>query len=477
MRWIRTSQVAVAAVAVLAAALLARSADDQRLAVFAPQARYTVPVVEREGTAYVPVLELVEPLAATQTRVESDKIRIRAGKVEAEFRPGRTRAKIGRGELELGAKVVVEGDRVLVPLHTVPLLLSRLLGVGSDLHERARRLLIEGAAIRFNAALRKGDPPALVLNFTAPVNPMVSTEPGKLRLTFARDAVVSGTETLRFDDAPITGASYREAGGQAEFEVTAKAPLTAEFADGGKTIVITALPVAATSAPAPADSAAAPAQAPAPGEQPGAPPVPMFTGQPRHRFLIVIDAAHGGDDPGAKLSDKLLEKDVTLAFARRLRAALAERGINAQLVRDGDTTLSYEQRAAAANGAHATVYVGVHAGTPGSSARLYTSLLPEAQLQPAAFQPWNSAQAAYLLPSRIVAQAAVEEFGKRKLPVVLMPANIRPLSSVAAAAIAVELAPPHGEADRIASGRFQEPLATALAAAIANAREPLERPR
>src|SRR5437667_11561981 len=71
------------------------------------------------------------------------------------------------------------------------------------------------------------------------------------------------------------------------------------------------------------------------------PPVPAAP-------IIMIDAAHGGTESGAVLAPDVLEKDVTLAFSRRLRQDLLSRGLQAKLVRDGDMLLSTDQRAAIA---------------------------------------------------------------------------------------------------------------------------------
>src|SRR5439155_4350561 len=84
-----------------------------------------------------------------------------------------------------------------------------------------------------------------------------------------------------------------------------------------------------TTAPSPpATSSGAPeSQTPVP---PPAAPTPV----------ILIDAAHGGTESGAVLGPDNLEKDVTLAFARRLRQALMSRGLQVRLLRDSDTSLS-----------------------------------------------------------------------------------------------------------------------------------------
>jgi N-acetylmuramoyl-L-alanine amidase len=457
------------------------SADERRLSVFSPQGNYAVATLEREGRAYIGLQELLEPLAHPEIQHEGGRIRVRVGQVEAELRAGKSKAKIGRGEMDLGAKVLVEDGRVYVPLRGAPAVLSRLAGMASELHESSRRLIVGGAAVRFTAELRHGETPALVLNFSAPVNPSIATEPGRLRLVFTRDALTSASENFKFDEPSIPSASYSESGGAAEIDVHARVPLMANFSDGGRTITITAAPGGAQPVSAQGPQAGAPAGEQPPGAETPLPtgnaPTPMVAGQPRQRYLVVIDAAHGGADPGAKLKDGLEEKEVALAFARRLRAALADRGVAAHLLRDGDSALTNEQRAAAANSMHATIFVTVHAGTPGTGVRLYTSMQPEAENRPAAFYPWEAAQAFYIRPSRIVAQAAVEELGKRKVTALLMPANVRPMNNVAAASLGVELAVPSADPDRVTNARAQEAIAAAIAAGIANARAVLEAPQ
>src|SRR5579884_3229148 len=54
-----------------------------------------------------------------------------------------------------------------------------------------------------------------------------------------------------------------------------------------------------------------------------APPLPTTPPRP----LVMIDPAHGGAESGAVLNPTLLEKDVTLGLARRLRQDLTSRGV------------------------------------------------------------------------------------------------------------------------------------------------------
>ena len=74
---------------------------------------------------------------------------------------------------------------------------------------------------------------------------------------------------------------------------------------------------------------------------------------PQTRFVVVLDAAHGGDDTGARLAHNQLEKSFTLALSVRLRSLLAARGIQVVTTRDSDAAVAPVRRAEIANHAAA----------------------------------------------------------------------------------------------------------------------------
>ena len=80
------------------------------------------------------------------------------------------------------------------------------------------------------------------------------------------------------------------------------------------------------------------------------------------RPIVLIDPGHGGRDPGAPgVSGLVREKELTLAFARELRDLLAKNGrVRVALTRDGDATLTLEERAAIALQIGAGLLVSVH---------------------------------------------------------------------------------------------------------------------
>ena len=82
----------------------------------------------------------------------------------------------------------------------------------------------------------------------------------------------------------------------------------------------------------------------------------------RGRPIVVIDAGHGGRDPGAtSVSGQVAEKDLTLALARELRDDLVKRGrVRVAMTRNDDRYLTLDQRAAVARRLNAALFVSLH---------------------------------------------------------------------------------------------------------------------
>ncbi|HYK05210.1 MAG TPA: N-acetylmuramoyl-L-alanine amidase [Thermoanaerobaculia bacterium] len=76
---------------------------------------------------------------------------------------------------------------------------------------------------------------------------------------------------------------------------------------------------------------------------------------------IVIDPGHGGREVGAVGPGGLMEKDITLAIARKLQTALAGKlGARVVLTREDDSVVSLDQRTALANQYKADLFLSVH---------------------------------------------------------------------------------------------------------------------
>ena len=88
----------------------------------------------------------------------------------------------------------------------------------------------------------------------------------------------------------------------------------------------------------------------------------VATGQRGRDLVIAVDAGHGGKDPGAIGRGGTHEKQVTLAIARRLAAAIdREDGMRAVMVRDTDRFISLRGRVVKARDYKADMFISIHA--------------------------------------------------------------------------------------------------------------------
>lgn len=116
------------------------------------------------------------------------------------------------------------------------------------------------------------------------------------------------------------------------------------------------------------------------------------SGPLRSRRLVVLDAGHGGPDPGMRGpiagGPRVAEKNITLAVARRVGAALGQRGIDVKYTRTTDTLIALSDRGRIANDAHADLFVSIHVNAanpgwkdPGAARGFETYFLAEAKTE------------------------------------------------------------------------------------------------
>lgn len=341
----------VLAAAALLFALGARAAThDPIVLILDGQRREVVPVVR--GTAELIALEQVTGAFGLQGRASSA-----AGTLsfshkghEVVFYSKKSLASLD-GDLKLlSAPVAWEDGRWLVPVDAVPRLIGPLLGLPAE-YRAATRVLVVGAVAVPRVTVStfaSGDLVRVVLEASEKVPFRAQQETGRVTVAIPRELV-----DVAFQQERLTGGIVdlvQFTGGRENtvvitlgrrfqqlkaFEQERPARLILEF----------------EAAPLPARAAAA---TPAPGRAGAAsgaqPPV------------LVIDPGHGGADHGAKGPGGVMEKDVTLAIARKLRTIAANSlGFQVFLTRDRDQELALDERAAIANNYKADVFVSIHA--------------------------------------------------------------------------------------------------------------------
>lgn len=161
-----------------------------------------------------------------------------------------------------------------------------------------------------------------------------------------------------------------------EFERTTPAEFEAQIQPWMHSVTKTARVVTAVpDAPPPPASAPAAAAAPpppppprpvavfTPPTQPQAAPTPVPRPQARtQRRVVVLDAGHGGVDPGAIGASGIYEKDVTLAMVREVKRQLEASGrYRVVLTREDDIFVRLRDRIAKARAADAELFVSIHA--------------------------------------------------------------------------------------------------------------------
>lgn len=133
------------------------------------------------------------------------------------------------------------------------------------------------------------------------------------------------------------------------------------------------------------DDAADAAPIPAPTNVVKVAPVPVTPIDPpvklppapagKREIIVVIDAGHGGEDPGASGSRGQREKDVVLAIARELqRQVNGMKGFRAELTRTGDYFIPLRGRTEIARKKGADLFVSIHADAAPSAAAFGASV-------------------------------------------------------------------------------------------------------
>ena len=248
-----------------------------------------------------------------------------------------------------------------------------------------------------------------------------------------------------------------------------------------------------SAAPSPPPAAAAPVPAP---------DVIALMPLPPAIRTIAIDPGHGGDDAGAKGAEGAKEKDVALAVARRVKAAIETRlGMRVLLTRDDDRDVPVNERTAVANNGKCDLFISLHANAslrPSmSGASFYTAAFEgragkaarasfASQRVPAfggglrdiEFVPWDAAQIAHVEQSGVLA-ALLEEQLHDRIPLAPHPidsAPLRVLESANMPAVLIEmgyLTNPDQER-QLAGAEFQNTFAQAVIDAVLKFRDALD---
>ena len=426
--------------------------------------------------------------------------------------------------VSMPAPLTRQGRRWLVPIEFIGRALAPIYDTRLDLRP-ASRLLIVGDLRVPRVVVQYDDSPGVLratFEITPRANATVTQEQNRLLVHIEADTLDASLAPPPTQQGIATGIHIADAATiqldlGPRFSSHRVAPAVSRGAAAVITVELLGAPATTTSAASPS-AAGAPNAPPAPGA-PGAPGVspsapggatgdkpgdlPVFTGERPTIRTIVLDPGHGGDDNGVTGPNGTFEKNVTLAVARRIKAAVEGRlGLRVLLTHEDDTRIDADGRAAIANNNKADLFISLHAnGSPRATTRgatIYTLSLDrvgeDARRQSESEREvlqvfgggtrdfslveWELAQAAHLDESHSFAGIVDQKLrGVSGLPTVtLQRAPMRNLAGTNMPAVLIEMGYlSHPDEEKLlASGDLQGRLAGAITDAIVAFRDFVE---
>lgn len=461
----------------------------------------TVPTVAHNNQEYVALDDLAQAfgVAVREDRLAGG-VTVTAGTRSIIVTPDQPVVSVAGRLVNLSSAPTRQANRWLLPLDFLSRALGPALDQRFDLRRSSRLLIIGDLRVpRVVARVDSGPTNAAVTFDSTPATPArVTLDGGRLTVSFEADALelsvppLQPQELVQAIQSGDTPSSVRLMTGP---KFGAHRVTTSQPDASSSRLVIELLPPGTDITPAPATPTPAPSD----------PPFLPTSGPASGVRTIVIDAGHGGDESGARGPAGTIEKDITLAVARRLRTMIESRlGLRVFLTRDDDRTMTLDERSAYANSQKADVFISIHANAGvrptlkgaevyylnddranAEARRLAESsgtVLPSLGGGTRAVDLilWETAQARYLEQSSALA-AMVEQALRGRVdmsPRALQQAPFRVLVGANMPAVLVEigyLSNPEQE-QALASGTYQDQVTQALFEAIVKFRAHVERP-
>jgi len=319
--------------------------------------------VTRGGAELVPINQVLAGLGVSATPdARGTGLSLTYGGREVTIYDKKSLASVGGDLRLLSAPVLFEEGRWLVPVDGIPRLLQPLLGKRVEWRAASRLLLVgEIPAPRVTVTTSvSADAVRVVLEASEKVPFRVSQEEKRVTVQVGRELIETSARPERLTGGIVDSVQFL--GGRENTFAMALGRRFLQLKTGeDETRLVLEFQARPLTAASPAGSpvpGASPGQPAPPPDRAAAPPAPTSGGL----RTVVIDPGHGGEEVGAKGPGGTLEKDVTLAIARKLRSALTNGlGVQAFLTRDRDAEVPLDERSAFANNYKADLFISVHA--------------------------------------------------------------------------------------------------------------------
>jgi N-acetylmuramoyl-L-alanine amidase len=179
---------------------------------------------------------------------------------------------------------------------------------------------------------------------------------------------------------------------------------------------------------------------------------PILVPRAPSETVIVLDAGHGGSDPGAVRGD-VQEKEVTLQIINKLKKVLEGKGARIVLTRGDDTFISLEERVRITNAVTPNLFLSVHINSLESTSNIYgiETYFQTEQSRPLADRVHASLVSGLGAPDRSVRKARFYVINHTPIPAIL--AEVGYITN-------------KQERDRLISSDYQQKVASALARGV-----------
>jgi N-acetylmuramoyl-L-alanine amidase len=510
----------------------AAQAPQSALRVLSREGVRALPTVTLNSQEYVALDDLSQAFGLTSREDQlAGGITVTAAKQSIIITPDQPVVSVAGRLVSLNAAPTKQGNRWLLPLDFLPRALGPALQTRIDLRRASRLLIVGDLRVPRVAARIDPSPAGTTVTFDAtPATPSrITLETGRLIVLFEADALefvppanVPNQDFLQAVQAGDVPAAIRVVTGP---KFGLHRATTSQHEPNTSRVAIALLPPS-TNAPAAPGASANRTEPVAPGAPdapvaPVTPGAPVAPGAPVNRTApdapdapvapvapagirtIVIDAGHGGDDTGVRGGRGTLEKDVTLAIARRLKTMIESRlGLRVFMTREDDRAMSLDERSAYANSQKADLFLSIHANAAVRPAMegaeiYYLSLDPgSAEARRLAESSgdvlpalgggtrsidlilWESAQSRFVEQSSMLAGLVEEALRPRvkMSPRAIQAAPFRVLVGANMPAVLVEVGylTNAGQESALTGGAFQDQIAQAMFDAIVQFRTRIE---
>jgi N-acetylmuramoyl-L-alanine amidase len=185
---------------------------------------------------------------------------------------------------------------------------------------------------------------------------------------------------------------------------------------------------------------------------------------------IVIDAGHGGSDPGAIGVNGLKEKDVNLDIAKRVRDQLSSQGYEIIMTRSNDTFLSLAERVGIADWARPDLFVSIHANAHPQSHIKGSLILYYDNRYPQKRYPASTAMAKITPHSRELAQTVLDSIlqnaGTENRGLVPSSAYLVRMGNVPSILVETAFLSNGSDAEKLANEQYKEAFAIGITEGI-----------